>query len=155
MAEWLLAFSTLIGAGVYLHAAQDIPSLMLGDVVGPRFFPELVGIGLMIAGLLLMYETWRKHSRFGEAADGANVEKSKKAQKIILCALLWTIVYYAAFEPVGYIISTIVYIFCLLCYFNRVKWWHNAIYTVMFTGVAYAIFDKFLNVVLPSGLLPV
>lgn len=155
MAEWILAVSTLIGAGVYLLATQDIPSLMLGDVVGPRFFPELVGLGLVVAGTLLVYEAWWKQATRNKSVEKENRQIAKRAQKIIVAAAVWTIVYYIAFEPVGYIISTIIYIFCLLCYFNQVKWWKNAIYTVMFTGAAYAIFDKFLNVVLPSGLLPV
>ena len=128
---------------------------MLGDVVGPRFFPELVGCGLVLAGLLLLYEAWQKQAQKSNAAQALDIKKDGKAEIIIVFVALWTIVYYVSFEPVGYIVSTLVYIFCLLCYFHRVKWWHNAIYTVMFTGVAYAVFDKFLNVVLPSGVLPV
>jgi putative tricarboxylic transport membrane protein len=64
----------------------------------------------------------------------------------------WTALYYLAFEPLGYLISTLVYMFVLLAGFNRGRWWINAACAVCFTLAAYAVFTRFLQVALPPGV---
>ncbi len=154
MSDWILAFTTMIGAAIYLRATVELPQLLVGDAVGPQFFPALVGCGLLLSGVLLMVEAWRKPATAGQFRFASPQDGARKVQIILAVMTVWTIVYYAAFEPVGYIPSTIVYLFCLLSYFNRTAWWKNALYTLGFTAVSYLIFADFLNVVLPSGILP-
>ena len=67
--------------------------------------------------------------------------------------LAWTALYYVAFEPVGYIVSTLVYLSALLIFFHRVNPLINLGYAAAFTAVAYLLFTNFLQVVLPSGIL--
>jgi putative tricarboxylic transport membrane protein len=62
MADWVLTICTAIGAVVYLHADSKLPQLQVGDPMGGRVFPALIGIGLLASAVLLMAETWRKQT---------------------------------------------------------------------------------------------
>ena len=65
----------------------------------------------------------------------------------------WTALYYFAFERVGYVVATVVYMFALLAFFNRGRWWVNAASAAGFTLAAYLLFTSFLQVALPRGIL--
>ena len=148
MGDWVLAICTAIGAVVYLNADSKLPQLQVGDPMGPQVFPALIGIGLLGSALLLMAETWRKQRPAGVTPD-----PSARAHRLILAGMvLWTALYYLAFEPLGYLLSTLVYMFVLLACFNRGRWFVNAACAVGFTLAAYAVFTRFLQVALPQGV---
>jgi putative tricarboxylic transport membrane protein len=161
MADWILAVCAAIGAVVYLNADSKLPELQVGDPMGPQVFPALIGIGLLGSALLLMAETWRKQRRpAAEAPPAAEVQpdpgpgaKDARTHGLILAGMvLWTALYYWAFEPLGYLLSTLLYMFVLLACFNRGRWLVNAACAVGFTLAAYAVFTRFLQVALPAGV---
>jgi putative tricarboxylic transport membrane protein len=155
MGDWVLAICTAIGAVVYLYSDSKLPQLQVGDPMGPQVFPALIGVGLLASALLLMAETWRKH-RAAPALSQPDPDQGGKDlrthQLILLGMVLWTALYYLAFEPLGYLISTLVYMFVLLACFNRGRWLVNAACAVGFTLAAYAVFTRFLQVALPQGV---
>ncbi len=156
MPDWILAFSTVVGAVIYLRAVFALPRLLVGDAVGPQFFPALIGIGLLASGLLLMFETWRKASTIGTAPDEIpehDAAGQRHVPLVLAVTALWTALYYAAFEPVGYVVATLVYLIPMLCYFHRAKLWVNFACGIGFTALFYTVFARFLGVVLPSGVL--
>jgi putative tricarboxylic transport membrane protein len=148
MGDWILAICTAIGAVVYLYSDSKLPELQVGDPMGPQVFPALIGIGLLGSALLLMAETWRKH----HAAQPRPDATERSHQLVLIGMALWTALYYFAFEPLGYLLSTLVYMFVLLACFNRGRWLVNAACAVGFTLVAYAVFTRFLQVALPQGV---
>jgi putative tricarboxylic transport membrane protein len=151
MGDWILAICTAIGAVVYLNADSKLPQLQVGDPMGPQVFPALIGIGLLGSALLLMAETWRKRRLAGTSPPP---DPTARAHLIILVGMvLWTALYYFAFEPLGYLASTLIYMFVLLACFNRGRWLINAACAVGFTLVAYGVFTRFLQVALPQGVL--
>jgi putative tricarboxylic transport membrane protein len=149
----LLGICVIIGAAVYLHADADLPVLQNGGPMGPQAFPALVGIGLLISGLLLLGETWRRRraAGFAPAAPADPIERRSRA--ILAAMTAWTALYYFAFERVGYVVATVVYMFALLAFFNRGRWWVNAASAAGFTLAAYLLFTSFLQVALPRGIL--
>src|SRR5947209_4463163 len=155
MADWILAICTAVGAVVYLYSDSKLPQLQVGDPMGPQVFPALIGIGLLGSALLLLLETWRKHQAAGAQAgpDPEHGHKDALSHQLILAGMvLWTALYYLAFEPLGYLVSTLVYMFVLLACFNRGRWLVNAVCAVGFTLIAYAVFTRFLQVALPQGV---
>ena len=164
MADWILAVCIAIGAVVYLDADSKLPQLQVGDPMGPQVFPALIGIGLLGSALLLMAETWRKQHRpaaqphrpqpaAGPRPDPGLGAKDARTHGLILAGMvLWTALYYWAFEPLGYLLSTLLYMFVLLACFNRGRWLVNAACAVGFTLAAYAVFTRFLQVALPPGV---
>jgi putative tricarboxylic transport membrane protein len=149
--NWLLAVSAVVGGGVYLYADSRIPDPVIADPLGPKAFPALIGAGIVVSGLLLCVEAWKK--RHAAARIPAMTPGEKRYYLILIGMVVWTAAYYTAFEPVGYVPSTIAYLLGLLIYFNRGRLWVNAAIAVCFTGVAYLVFARFLGVSMPAGLL--
>ena len=117
---------------------------------GRAHFRRLVGILLLISAGLLALETRRGHQSAGGRMPRAPVHPT---MPVLADMLIWTIGYYAAFEPAGYIIATIVYLFGLLCLVQRRAAQDNALIAVGFTAVAYGVFSQLLDVQLPPGPL--
>jgi putative tricarboxylic transport membrane protein len=161
MADWVLAAFVVTGAMIYLRAAMNLERLQVGDVLGPQVFPVIVAICMLCSGLLLAWETWRKQGNPDsfpplppKPGDAASRSAEDRRQHLVLVAMVvWTALYYVAFEPVGYILSTMTYLSALLIYFHRVNPLINLGYAAAFTAVAYLLFTSFLQVVLPSGIL--
>lgn len=153
IADWCLALCAVAGSVAYIHAAVQLPSRSGGgDPVGPAAFPELIGIGLIGAGLLLAYELW--HKRKTKTASDGNADPPRAPHLGLLCAMVaWTGLYYFAFEPVGYLLATVVYLFPMLAYFNAGRWRTNTAVAVGFALVVYCVFVKLLYVPLPAGIL--
>jgi putative tricarboxylic transport membrane protein len=152
MSDRLLAICAIVGALIYLFADSRIPDPVISDPLGPKVFPMLIGIGLLISGVLILIESLKKNGLPAKPAETSTVNQ-KDLGIILVAMVIWTIVYYTAFEPVGYIISTVVYLFGLLLFFHPKKHVKNALISVIFTAVAYATFAKFLGVSMPAGLL--
>lgn len=157
MADWVLAVFVITGAVIYLRAALNLERLQVGDVLGPQVFPSLVAILMLFSGLLLAWETWRKQTNADggppRARGAASPAAARRAHLVLLAMTGWTALYYVAFEPVGYIVSTVVYLSALLFYFHRVNPLINLGYAAAFTAAAYLLFTDLLQVVLPSGIL--
>ena len=160
MADFVLSVFVVTGALIYLRAALSLERLQVGDALGPQVFPVIVALCMLGSGFLLAWETWRKQKNPDSAAPEqtrgdatARAATSHRPNLVLLAMAAWTALYYAAFEPVGYIVSTMVYLCALLFYFHRVNPLINLAYAAAFTAVAYVLFADFLQVVLPSGIL--
>jgi putative tricarboxylic transport membrane protein len=149
-AEFGLAVCIIVFAMVYLFADSQLPPAHIGDPLGPKAFPALVAGGLIISGLLLFYEIWKK--RRAEAGSGEAPRKINVRQAIILaCMVGWTALYYWFFESAGYLIATPIFLFGLLSHFHRGHPLANIAIAVCFAGVVYALFSLLLGVPLPTG----
>ena len=143
---------TLLLAAVYFYATAQIPSLEIGDPLGPKAFPRLLGAGLILSAVLLFIETTR--ARKNESTPPAQSPGSHRHHWLIAAVVGWTTVYFASFEKLGYVIATTVYLLVLMVYFNRGKWIANVLTSTLFCAASYLLFTKALGVTLPLGVLP-
>jgi putative tricarboxylic transport membrane protein len=152
MADRVILICTVVIAVVYLYATTLIPSLEIGDPLGPKAFPNLLGIGLLVAAGMLGLEIWAK--RESNAPRVATSEIFEPAVVTMVgCIAAWTAVYYAVFEKLGFILATSGYLLGMMAWFNRGKWLANALTAVLFSALTYVLFVK-LDVSLPRGVLP-
>ena len=139
-------------AAIYFYATAQIPTLEIGDPLGPKAFPRLLGIGLLITAALLFFEM-RRTAREARPAEpqprGANLSHLG----VIGGVAIWTGIYYVAFDPIGYIISTAIYLLGLTAYFHRGKWVANALTSVLFAIGSYVLFVKVFSVMLAPGMI--
>ena len=143
----------LVLAAVYFYATAQIPSLEIGDPLGPKAFPRMLGIGLLVTAGMLFMEMW-KAKKTGEPKDEGAEPEDYHHYLIVGAAVLWTSLYFAVFEWLGYILSTAVYLIALTAFFNRGKWTANILTSVLFGFGGYVMFSKVLDVNLPHGILP-
>ncbi|RXZ36682.1 tripartite tricarboxylate transporter TctB family protein [Oxalobacteraceae bacterium CAVE-383] len=160
--EFWLAICVIIGALIYLYADYQMPVTRMGDALGPRAFPALVGCGLLLAGALLLIEAFSKSAAKKPSvhADPEPAEpltpKERRRQALILIAMVgWTALYYTVFEEVGYLISTVVFLGVLLSYFHRGHHRANFLTAVGFALVVNLLFTHMLNVPLPAGIFSI
>lgn len=149
MTDRVIFVCTIIIAAVYLYATTLIPSLEIGDPLGPKAFPRLLGITLLIAAGLLFLEIWKERKQ-PKPAPGEELAIWRYAG-VIAAVTVWTGIYYAVFDKLGFILSTTFYLLALMAWFNRGKWLANILTAVLFSVLAYIMFTK-LDVNLPRGV---
>ena len=150
MTDRVIFVCTLILAAAYFYATTLIPSLEIGDPLGPKAFPRLLGGFLLIAAGLLFLEMWKERKQ--RAPQGsANAADAWRHLWVIVGVSVWTGIYYLAFERLGYILATAVYLLALMAWFNRGKWVANVLTAALFGVLSYLMFVK-LDVNLPRGL---
>ena len=155
MTERVIFVCTLVLAGVYFYATEKLPSLEIGDPLGPKAFPRLLGLGLVITAVMLLFEMLRARKTAPAAPAAAPADpKDRKAYLVVAAVAGWTLLYFVMFEPLGYVIATTIYLLVLMCYFNKGKWTANVLTAVLFCTVSYVMFTKLLGVNLARGFLP-
>ena len=142
----------LVLAAVYFYATAQIPALEIGDPLGPKAFPVLLGIALIVAVILLFFETLKTGA--DAAPRRAHAWREDRRHLLLIGGVtLWTVAYFWVFDRAGFIVATAIYLFALMAVFNRGKWVGNALTAVLFTLGTYVLFVKFLHVSLPGGIL--
>jgi putative tricarboxylic transport membrane protein len=158
----IIVVCTVVLALLYFYGASLIPSLQIGDPLGPKAFPYLIGIGLLVSAAWLLLETLQA-GKSGVAdppdlADQADqVDRAPEDNRhllVIAGVVAWIAFYFALFEPVGFLLATPVSLLGLMVYFNRNKWVANVLTSVLFPVGIYFLFSKVLGVNLAKGLLP-
>jgi putative tricarboxylic transport membrane protein len=152
MADRIIFVCTLILAAVYFYATSLIPSLEIGDPLGPKAFPRLLGVCLLIGAAMLYLEMWRERQAPAPERPRAG-PKDIRHLWILGGVVVWTAMYYAVLEKLGYVIASAIYLLALMAWFNRGKWLANVLTAVLYSIVSYAMFAK-LDVNLPRGILP-
>ncbi len=152
MADRIVLACTIILALIYLYATTQIPVLAIGDPLGPKAFPQLLGIAMLIAGGMLALELWRDREK-----DKASEPQAPRFEAPIILVLgvvvLWTGLYFYFFEDLGYILATTIFLLPMTMWFHRGKWVVNVVSSVLFAFATYFLFVE-LETRLPSGLLP-
>lgn len=150
MADRVIFVCMIVLAGVYFYATAQIPSLEIGDPLGPKAFPRLLGIALLVTAGMLLLEMWRAKGEKSEASE----MPSRRVVAVLAGVVVWTGIYFVMFERVGYVISTMIYLIPLTAYFNRGRWVMNVTTCVLFALLSYTMFTKLLGVSLARGIFP-
>ena len=151
LTDRIICAVTLVLAVVYFYATAQIPSLEIGDPLGPKAFPRLLGIVLLIAVVMLFIETLKAGK--GDTPRVRVPRESRRHLLLIGGVTLWTALYFSTFDSAGYLVSTAIYLFVMMAVFNRGKWIANTLTAVLFAIGSYVLFVKVLGVALPTGLL--
>lgn len=153
MTDRIIFACTLLLAGVYFWATSQIPTLELGDPLGPKAFPRMLGAGLLIAAAMLLLEILRNRKQ-EKAAPPAAAVRWESHHWIVPAVAGWTALYVLVFEPLGYMLATAIYLLALTAYFNRSRWLMNVLTSVLFAVVSYFSFTMILGVTLARGIIP-
>ena len=148
VADRVISVLSLALAVAYLLATRQIPALEIGDPLGPRAFPQLLGGGLILAAILLFVETLKK----SPPAEGATAAAGSH-WGVVAFVTVWTGAYFLLFEALGYVVASAAYLLVLMAVFNRGRWAMNVATAVLFSAVTYWVFTRQLGVTLPAGLL--
>lgn len=134
-------------AAVVLWTARSFPNVP-GQKVGAGFLPLLVGAGLLVCGLALV---WRSR-RGGVAAAGEAPSAASERLGPALVVLASVLGYVLFAERVGFlIIAPLMVLAC--CRALGTRWGAAVLWSLAGTAVVHVAFYKFLRVPLPWGVL--
>ena len=152
MADRVIFVCIIVLTAVYFYATAQIPSLEIGDPLGPKAFPRLLGIGMLLTAGLLFVEMWRARKN-GTQESAPRQAEDRRHFWIIAGVTVWTAIYFAVFELLGFVLASTIYLLALTAYFNRGKWVANVLTSALFSVLIYEMF-VLLGVTLPKGVLP-
>jgi putative tricarboxylic transport membrane protein len=136
----------------YLAAAFAIPESSFENTpVGPKAVPIAIGVALAAASLALAIRgfVWGKSRRDAASGDEAPPQDLRKLGVVALMLLGYILI----FVPLGYALSTFLFMLAATTYLDREHWIRNLVYAVVFSVVVYSIFVYVFGVQLPAGIL--
>lgn len=139
--------AVVIGVFVIFMAQQIVPALDL-DEPGPKLFPMISGIGLIVCGLVLIFRKPR----------GEDKPFADKAGWIRMAVLFVTLMAYVfiGLEYVGYLISTplliMVVSYMLAEKDKKPKIWFCILFGLI-VGLTLYFFFSYLKIQLPRGVI--
>jgi len=135
----------------------DIIAGILGIVIAvyviftAHFFPEdkVLLLGLAFFSLLLLTSALRGRSR--PANDPFDI-KTPGVQRACV-SLAASVAYCALFSTLGFILTSVIYLFALMYLLKRRDYLKMAAVSIGVTLLVYGIFNKLLDISLPAGFL--
>jgi len=154
--DYVIVLCTIALAVGYLYETLQIPSLDTVDPLGPRAYPYLIFAGLIVSAIWLSLETLQKKkaaSRSNVPAQETDAEPEGRHGRMLAAVVVWLGLYYAAIVPLGFVVSSFVFLVGLTACFNPGKWVANVLTSFIFVVGFYFLFTSVLGVPLTKGVL--
>jgi putative tricarboxylic transport membrane protein len=161
MTDKLVVACALVLAAWYAWMTEQVTVLPFGDPLGPRAFPRILTIALLIALVPLLFGIFfpkaaRKPAPaldlVADAGDGS--QNGRDARWVVAATVAVTGLYFFLFEPLGFVISSSAYLLAMTMYFNPGKTVANALVALVLPITCYLIFNNVLGVQLARGIFP-
>jgi putative tricarboxylic transport membrane protein len=150
--EGVIVIFAVALAAAYLYGTFHIPRLRVGDPLGPKIFPIILGCGLLLGALMLVAEM--RSGRARPVTTAAEPAPADWRSYFPLAGLLvWTFLYFTLFEALGYVLATGLYLLVLMSLLHRGHHLTNVATAVLFTLASYFFFTQALEVRLARGVL--
>ena len=148
----------MVLSAVMIFAAKLLPKSKVMEI-GPDFMPTVIGALTFILAAILFIITVKNFKQHLADVENAKVEECEYKQ--MLLSLLLILVYVFTLQPIGFIITTIVYLplqmLVLAGEGNRTKKEiiTTVIISVVFTFVVFFLFRYGFKIVLPAGIFTI
>ncbi|WP_430790806.1 tripartite tricarboxylate transporter TctB family protein [Virgibacillus flavescens] len=140
------AFLVVLAIG-YLVMSFNLPSYKYVPIDS-----DLVPIGLGFLLLILSISLYFTKDQNKKENDDDHLSKSEL--KIVLIVIGFIFLYIFFLEIIGFIITTVLFLFFCSLFLGFKRHAVNAIVSLSVPILIYLLFDSFLQVQLPTGILP-
>jgi putative tricarboxylic transport membrane protein len=140
---------TAIGAMV-LWGSFHLPTGGGYAQVGPGVVPRIVGAGIVLLGLWLVYEAFSGGFRGLDEEAEARVPMDWRSFAWVSAGL---IAYGLLIERAGFILSSILLFLLVARGFRSRRWLLNTVSGAVLAAIIYAVFTYGLGLTLPAGVL--
>ena len=147
-------FYAALGAAV-IYLAQQLPKSRVMKI-GPNFMPLVIGILIIALALMLLFSSIKNFKRNAAKAEAMPADTSD--YKRVLASLVLVVIYVNILAPVGFILSTLGYLFLQIIVLapNDRRSAKNimlyAIIDVVFVLIVFFLFRYGFKIVLPAGI---
>lgn len=133
----------------YMIMAFNFPDATVGRPMEPKIFPIMLGIALTILGFALLVDELIKSSN-NKDKETIKVSFGNNGKKIAV-TIVNAIIYALLFNILGYVLSTIIFLEIELLIFGGLKSWKiSTIVSILFSVIAFLIFNTLLGLYLPK-----
>lgn len=143
----LLAIILIIANSIYLIEGINAASLIKGGKISITFLPIIISILFYVPAICLFITGIRERSFLS-----FYLLKISRPSAVIF----FTFIYVLIFETLGYILSSVLYVFCLILLFEdetgfKKKIFLNIVYSIVIVTLIYLLYQKLFGVRLPIG----
>lgn len=147
-------FYTVLGA-VVICLAKQLPKSRVMKI-GPDFMPMVIGVIILVLALILLFSSVKNFKLNAAKADASPADTSD--YKRVLASLVLVVIYVNILAPVGFILSTLGYLFLQIVVLapndrrNAKNIMSYAIIDIVFVFAVFFLFRYGFKIVLPSGI---
>jgi len=147
--ELVLPLVLLLATTIYLAASFRISTAFDSGIVNSAFTPRVVALLMYAALLFVLRDALRARPTRGQ--DAGEAAAGSWAEPVWVVVL--TAVYVVAFRPLGYVISTLLYVYALfwLFLFDEKSQLKRILYCLVITAIFYGLFTEVFHVRLPRA----
>lgn len=143
----------LLGVGVFLLVeTQRIAVPVNANAIGPRFFPTVVGVVLVVVSLWLAVDVLRGGHGEMEAAEDVDVSRASDWRTIALLSAVF-LGHAAVLEPLGFPVAAALLFFGVAATLGSRRWARDLAVSVVIALLVFVVFARGLGVGLPAGVL--
>lgn len=140
---------TIVIGLTYAIMAFNFPNATVGRPLEPKIFPVILGIAMTILGFALLIDELIKNSK-SKDKETIKLSFGNNGKKIAI-TVINAIAYALLFNILGYVLSTIIFLEVELLIFGGLKSWKiSTIVSVIFSIIAFLIFNTLLGLYLPK-----
>lgn len=150
---WLYgAGGAVIAFGVFaLWKAFEIAQPSAYRPMGPRVFPVIISAGLIVIGVAFVAQVWRRGDDFLLTHVDEEIRTAEHGLAALVIVLL--ALYAAAFEPVGYVVSTSLFLPAVARALGSRRVLRDVVVAILLACTAFLLFTRLLNIDLPNGVM--
>ncbi len=147
-------FYAVLGA-VVIYLASQLPKSRVMKI-GPDFMPLVIGSIILVLALILLFSAVKNFK--ANSAKAASAGADTADYKRVLASLVLVVIYVNILAPVGFIVSTLAYLFLQIIVLapNDRRDFKNimmyAVIDVVFVFVVFFLFRYGFKIVLPAGI---
>ncbi len=151
--DLLVALGVLALGGFFLQGALALRVLPSYARIGPRFFPILVGVALLVCGVALVVQALRGVR--GVPEDAEDIDAGAQADWVPVAVIGATLALHALLVGrLGFVLSTTLLFMGVALGFDERRVWRTAPVGLALSLAVYLAFTKLLGLRLPAGVLP-
>jgi putative tricarboxylic transport membrane protein len=147
----IAALMVIILGGIILTQVSQIGTGAGFIVIGPRIFPMVVGVGLLVLGLLFLLRTTVVPDN--DLISDITAEAATTDWSTTILTLLSLVAYASLLHPLGYTLATALFFPVVARILGSTRSWRNIIIGLALGLAIYLSFTRILGVRLPAGLL--
>lgn len=139
---------------IALYAGSFSIVLTTADIMGPQFFPRAISIFIGILAIVQIVMAYKKPETDEKKEGDSGISKNAAATVAIL------FIYAVLVKEIGFIIMTILYLFCQICLLlpkeglkNKKTMAVTAAVSVITPVFIYELFYYAFSIFLPTGIL--
>lgn len=150
MGEGIVLF--LIGSTILLLIPSQIDSVSGMTIrVTPSFLPAVLGFSLMLVGLGLLIQSFRKKAE-QQSRENAQVFSPNSFLRVLLAAVL-LIVYTLLFPRLGFLVTSALFVGIFIYLFGYRSILKISLSMILVPVGVWIFFEKIFHIPLPHGLL--